>query len=256
MMDDNPTRSSQTQTARAAMTLRDMIVGNRLTADTRLTETQLAEMLSMSRTPIRAAIQRLTDEGLLVPMPAGGYAIRRLLPSEIAETIELRGALEGLAARWLAERGIEREALKDLVRISDQIDALLRADHFDRSELPEYERLNAQFHHCLITATGSALLGQEIARANNRPFASASALVGMYEHNRAARDHLLIGQEHHRAVLDAIAQRQGARAEAIMREHARLSQRNFDHALGLDRLPENFRGASLILQPQEDARTT
>ncbi|WP_164876066.1 GntR family transcriptional regulator [Falsirhodobacter deserti] len=256
MNDDSIIRNGQTQTARAAMTLRDMIVGNQLTSDTRYTEVQLAEMLSMSRTPIRAALQRLTDEGLLMPMPGGGYAIRRLLPSEIADTIELRGTLEGLAARWLAERGIDRKALQDLVQISDRIHALLNADSFARSDLPRYERLNAQFHDGLTAATGSALLCQEIARANNRPFASSSALVGMYEHDRDAHDHLLIGQEHHRAVLESIAGRQGTRAEAIMREHARLSQRNLDRALGLGSLPEGFRGASLILQPQEEVSET
>ena len=68
-----------------------------------------------------------------------------------------------------------------------------------------------------------------------------------------ARLHLLIGQDHHRIVIEAIRTRQGARAEAIMREHARLSQHNLSRAMqtrgALDRIP----GASLIRQPDPAA---
>lgn len=238
-------RSGQTQTARAAMTLRDMIIDGRLRPDLRYTETQLAEILEMSRTPIRAALQRMTDEGLLTPQPGGGYFIRRLSRDEITETIELRGLIEGMCARLLAERGILPSALAELLDLLAQIDILLGNDDFGRVHLPAYERLNARFHDALVEATGSALLAQEVSRANARPFASASALVGMYESDRAARRHLLIGQDHHRTVIEAIRDRQGARAEAIMREHARLSLRNLSRAVESSQL-DQVRGAGLI----------
>ncbi|MTH62269.1 GntR family transcriptional regulator [Paracoccus litorisediminis] len=252
MVSEDSARIGQSQTVRAAMTLRDMIIDGRLEPEMRYTETQLAELLSMSRTPIRAALQRLTDEGLLTAMPAGGYVIRLLLPSEISETIELRGVLEGLCARLLAERGCPGAALDELVALSAQIEALLADDGFSRADLPTYERLNGRFHQKLVAATESTLLIQELARANNRPFASASSLVGMYENDRAARQHLLIGQDHHRTVIEAIRSRQGARAEAIMREHARLSQRNLMRAVESSRSLELLRGASLIRQPDEE----
>ncbi|MGA0614427.1 GntR family transcriptional regulator [Paracoccus sp. KR1-242] len=246
-------RAGQNQTVRAAMTLRDMIIGGKLQPDQRYTETQLAEMLSMSRTPIRAALQRMTDEGLLTQQATGGYLIRQLSPVEIAETIELRGTLEGLCARLLAERGAAPDVLDQLRKILAELDALLNDESFDRGHLPNYERLNARFHRSLVEGTGSALMIQEIERANNRPFASASALVGMYESDRAARQHLRIGQDHHRTVVEAIAARQGARAEAIMREHARLSLRNLTRAVESSRLLDQIRGASLIRQPGDQA---
>ncbi|HWL57639.1 MAG TPA: GntR family transcriptional regulator [Paracoccus sp. (in: a-proteobacteria)] len=244
--------AGQNQTVRAAMTLRDMIIGGKLQPDLRYTETQLAGMLSMSRTPIRAALQRMTDEGLLTQQAAGGYVIRQLSPVEIGETIELRGTLEGLCARFLAERGAPQEVLNQLRGILAKLDTLLEDDNFDRSHLPNYERLNAQFHRVLVEGTGSSLLIQEIERANNRPFASASSLVGMYESDRAARQHLRIGQDHHRTVIEAIAARQSARAEAIMREHARLSLRNLTRAVESSRLLDQIRGASLIRQPGDE----
>ncbi|MTH35944.1 FCD domain-containing protein [Paracoccus limosus] len=245
-------RSGQTQTARAAMTLRDMIIDGRLRPGERYTETQLAEMLEMSRTPIRAALQRMTDEGLLTAQTGGGYFIRQLSRDEIAETIELRGMIEGMCARLLAERGIAAVALAELVDLLGEFDLLLGDDDFGCAHLPAYERLNARFHDALVAATGSALLAQEVARANARPFASASALVGMYESDRAARRHLLIGQDHHRAVVDAIRDRQGARAEAIMREHGRLSLRNLTRAVDSSQLLDRIRGAALIRQSDEE----
>lgn len=245
-------RAGQNQTVRAAMTLRDMILGGTLQPDQRYTETQLAEMLSMSRTPIRAALQRMTDEGLLAQQAAGGYLIRQLSPVEIGETIELRGTLEGLCARLLAERGAPREVLDQLRRTLADLDELLGDETFGRALLPSYERLNARFHRTLVEGTGSSLMIQEMERANNRPFASASALVGMYESDRAARQHLRIGQDHHRTMVEAIAARQGARAEAIMREHARLSLRNLTRAVESSRLLDQIRGASLIRQPGDE----
>jgi GntR family transcriptional regulator of vanillate catabolism len=249
---ENALKLGQSQTVRAAMTLRDLIIGGHLQPGERYTETQLAERLDMSRTPIRAALQRMTDEGLLSPQSGGGYVVRQFSVSEISETVELRGALEGLCARLLAERGAPPAVLAELVEIADRIDELLDDDDFGRDQLPAYERLNAEFHQGLVAATGSVLMTQEVDRANNRPFASASALVGIYESDQAARRHLRIGQDQHRTVIEAIRDRQGARAEAIMREHARLSLRNLTRAVESSRLMDQIRGAGLIRQPDEE----
>lgn len=251
MNHDTSATQKQTQTARAVMTLRDLIVRDRLDPEERYTETQLAELLSMSRTPIRAALQTLTDEGLLSPVPGGGYVLRQFSPGEISQAIELRGMLEGYCARLLAERGLDAGRLAALAAISDAIAVLLANRHFGQADLAQYERLNARLHQGLVAATDSPLLMHEIERANARPFASASALVGMYDGDDEARQHLLIGQDHHRILIEAIRDRQGARAEAIMREHARLSQHNLLQACGRDGALDRLRGASLIRQPEE-----
>lgn len=245
-------RQANTQTARAVLSLRDMIVGGQLEPDTRYTETHLAELLSMSRTPIRAALQKLTDEGLLTPMPAGGYVLRQFLPQEIGEAIEIRGMLEGLCARLVAERGADPATMDRMTDIVTRIDTVLNAPDFGQPAMVAYSRLNAELHQTLVAATGSALLAQEVARANARPFASASALVGTHQPGRAARDHLLIGQDQHHSLIEAIRDRQGGRAESIMREHARLSRRNLDRAVAANRPIDHIRGASLIIQPDEE----
>ena len=75
----------------------------------------------------------------------------------------------------------------------------------------------------------------------------------MYENDRAARQHLLVGQDHHRIAVEAIRERQGGRAEAIMREHARLSLRNLTRAVESSRPLDHIRGANLIRQPEDEA---
>lgn len=237
-----------TQTMRAVLTLRDMIANGRLEDDTRYTEVQLADMLSMSRTPIRAALQKLTDEGILQAMPAGGYTVRRFLPSEINEAIEIRGMMEGLCVRLLAERGVGDEVLRALTQLCDEVEAILTVQEFNEQSIIAYSRLNAEFHKTFVDACNSQLLQQELARANARPFGSASAFVGIHTPDEAARRHLWVGHDQHRAVIDAIASRQGGRAEQIMREHARLSQRNLTRALDARHLLEGLEGAILIRQ--------
>jgi GntR family transcriptional regulator of vanillate catabolism len=63
------------------------------------------------------------------------------------------------------------------------------------------------------------------------PFASASAFVVEQANSPQARDMLIVAQDQHWQVLDAIERKEGARAEAIMREHSRLAQRNLRQAL-------------------------
>ena len=63
------------------------------------------------------------------------------------------------------------------------------------------------------------------------PFASPSGFVVMQAHSQRARDMLVVAQDQHRQLLDAIEHHEGARAEAILREHSRLAQRNLRAAL-------------------------
>lgn len=234
------------QTTRAVLELRDLIAEGAIDPGERLTEVQLAEMLGMSRTPVRAAVQHLREEGLLEPRPGGGYAVHAFGSREIAEAIELRGMIEGLAARLLAERGASEAVLGQFDALIERIDAEIGGADFGSENIQAYVALNAEFHRALAEATESALIVQEARRANARPFAGASALVRVRDDAEAVRRHLIVAQDQHKAVVEAIRAREGARAEAIMREHARLSQRNLTRALRERDSLEAVRGARLI----------
>jgi GntR family transcriptional regulator of vanillate catabolism len=144
----------------------------------------------------------------------------------VADAIELRGTLEGLAARLAAERGVRPAVLQQAGACLDQIDPLLRQGVLDDESFSAYVRFNGQFHKLLSEMADSTVLAREIERASSLPFASASGFVGVQAHSPDARDMLMVAQHQHRQVLEAIAQREAGRAEALMREHSRLARHN------------------------------
>ncbi len=108
---------------RAVIELREKIVSGELPGGMRLFEVSLAETLEISRTPVREALSRLAEEGLLDRLPNGGFVVRRFGYADVIDSIELRGVMEGTAARLAAERGASPEGLARLQEIVEKIDA-------------------------------------------------------------------------------------------------------------------------------------
>ena len=91
------------QQARVLVQLRDLILKGEFAPGERLAEIPIAQKLGASRTPVRLAFSSLEQEGLVEPSPTGGYLIKRFTSQEIADAIAVRGHLEGMAARLIAE---------------------------------------------------------------------------------------------------------------------------------------------------------
>lgn len=228
------------QAVKALLRLREMVLAGELPPGARIAELAIVDKIGMSRTPIRAALMRLEQEGLLEALPGGGYAVRTFTERDVVDAIELRGTVEGLAARMAAERGVSPVVLSEARACLDGIDALLRDNALDDEAFQRYVSLNARFHLLLADMAGSGTLARELERVVRLPFASPSAFVVMQANSPQARDMLVVAQDQHRQVLEAIEQRAGTRAEAIMREHSRLAQRNLRDAVrshNLDRMP-------------------
>jgi GntR family transcriptional regulator, vanillate catabolism transcriptional regulator len=235
--DAEPTGS---QAVKALLRLREMVLAGELQSGARLAELTIVEKLGMSRTPIRAALMRLEQEGLLEALPSGGYAVRTFSERDVVDAIELRGTVEGLAASLAAERGVPAVVLTEARACLDGIDALLRESALDDEAFQRYVALNARFHQLMSGMAGSSTIARELDRVVRLPFASPSAFVVVQANSPQARDMLVVAQDQHRQVLDAIEQRAGSRAEAIMREHSRLAQRNLSDAVrshNLDQMP-------------------
>jgi GntR family transcriptional regulator of vanillate catabolism len=211
----------------------------------RLSELQMVERLGVSRTPVRMALVRLQEEGLLEAIPSGGFAVKAFSEREVFEAIEIRGTLEGLAARLVAERGVSRTDLQKATECLDAIDDVLRHSTTE-VDIPRYIELNAQFHNMLVTLSGSQALARQIDRASALPFASPSAFVQAQGNSPEGRLILTIAQDQHRCVVAAIEGRESGRAEAIMREHARLAHRNLEIAFSSQRVFDLIPGAALI----------
>src|SRR4051794_41841163 len=86
------------QTLRAALALRELILDGELPPGVRVAEIPLSERIGVSRTPLRLALARLEHEGLLTALSAGGFLVRPFTRGEIAHAIELRGVVGGTAA--------------------------------------------------------------------------------------------------------------------------------------------------------------
>ncbi|MCY1166453.1 phosphonate utilization associated transcriptional regulator [compost metagenome] len=225
------------QAVKAQLRLREMILAGELPSGARITELAIVEKLGVSRTPIREALMRLEQEGLLEALANGGYAVRTFSERDVSEAIELRGTLEGLSARLAAERGVATVVLNEARACLDQVDSVLRQPALDDDAFLRYVSLNQKFHNLLSEMAGSAVIARELDRVVNLPFASPSAFVVLQANSPQARDILIVAQDQHRQVLGAIEQREGSRAEAIMREHSRIAQRNLhatlqNHELG------------------------
>jgi GntR family transcriptional regulator of vanillate catabolism len=242
--------SGGSQAVKAQLRLREMILAGELPGGARIAELAIVERLGVSRTPIRAALMRLEQEGLLQALPNGGYAVRTFSERDVADAIELRGTVEGLAARLAAERGVAAAVLDEARACLAEVDAVLEQPALDDDAFTRYVRLNQRFHNLLADMAGSAVLARELERVVNLPFASPSGFVVVQANSPKARDMLIVAQDQHRQVLDAIGRREGARAESIMREHSRLAQRNLREAVQnprLDRMP----GVRLIRQGED-----
>lgn len=232
------------QTVKTQLALRELVLRGRLSPGDRVSELQMVERLGVSRTPVRMALVRLEEEGLLEAIPSGGFAVKAFSEREVFEAIEIRGTLEGLAVRLAAERGVAARDLRMAAACLDQIDAIVRpAAEID---VPAYVDLNARFHGLVADFAGSAALARQIERASALPFASASALVPVQSRSPESLHILAIAQDQHRCVLAAIERREGGRAEAIMREHARIAHRNLERALLDQRALDLVPGSALI----------
>jgi GntR family transcriptional regulator of vanillate catabolism len=226
-----PSEAGASQAVKAQLRLREMLLGGDLPGGTRIAEVAVSEMLGVSRTPVRTALMRLEQEGLLEALPGGGYAVRTFSERDAADAIELRGTLEGLAARLAAERGAPQVVLREARACLRRIDELLHEPALDDAAFSRYVAFNEEFHHLLSELSGSLLIAQQIERVISLPFASPSGFVVVQANSPAARDMFLIAQDQHWQVLDAIENREGARAEALMREHSRIARRNLSEAL-------------------------
>ena len=126
-----PSGSSETAQVRALLQLRELILSGELAGGSRIAELAIVERLGVSRTPVRSALQRLEQEGLLQALPGGGYVVQTFSERDISDAIELRGTLEGLLARLAAERGAPAGVLTEARGVLERIDAVLAAPTLD-----------------------------------------------------------------------------------------------------------------------------
>ena len=197
------------------LALRGRILSGELSADTMLREQALAEELGVSRTPVREALRRLAEAGLVTFIPNRGATVVGWTIEQVRETYFVRAGLESRAAALAATR-ITPDELDILAALIDAMEPLVTAA--DEPGLGELGRLNAEFHRTVVAAARSPQLMTLTSSVGRVPL-MAAAFRRQGAVYRARSNH------QHRDILTALRTGDSIWAEVAMRSHI-LGARN------------------------------
>ncbi len=219
-----------THLIQAIVRIREMILRGELAPGQRVAEAPLAELLGMSRTPVRQALPMLAQEGLLAEHGTRGFVVRAFTVDDVLDAIDVRAALEGLAARRVAERGASKALLRALRDCLEDGDAILDKRHVEESDEARYADMNQRFHALILNEAASPILAEAVERNNRVPFAGPQALA--FDGGQLDRmyDQLRYAHHQHHSLVEAFERGQGARAESLMREHAHVVEESINLA--------------------------
>lgn len=193
--------------------LREAILNGDYEAGRRLNEVHISQALDVSRTPVRSALQALAGEGLLDYAPNRGFTVRAFQLNEIVDAYDIRATLEGVAARFAAQRGLKVHEKSMIERSLEDGDKLLQRGSFISGDLSAYRIVNGNFHDAILSAARNRMLGEMIRICHRVPVSSSRNIVA-FEYHDVRRRH----DDHHR-IYDAVIARDPLQAEMLMRTH-------------------------------------
>jgi len=215
-----------TEAAEGYEPLRRAILRGEFQPHERLIELELAQRYHVGRAAIRTALARLEQDGLVEREPNRGARVRAISETEAVEMIEARAVLEGLAARYAARNATDAD-IADLRAIVGEMEARLA-----EGDLLGISEGNARLHSRLLQIANNKTVARLIERLHAQHIRWQFPLILVP--GRPARS-----VAEHRAIVEAIAARDAAAAEAAMRDHrAQTVQtlRSLAAARGFDRL--------------------
>lgn len=205
-----------TLTEKAVEKLREALLQGNFPDGCSLTERQVSEYLGMSRTPVRAALQTLASEGLLAYEAQRGYSIREISPKAVFDAYLVRAALEALACREIAERGLSAQTESVLEACVTQGRDLL-ADGSGEFRHAEWRDMNNRFHQAIAEAADNEALTDVLLRVERLPMLSFRVIATIGARPDMA---LLEGaQRDHEQILASLRAGQSTRASSRMHEH-------------------------------------
>ncbi len=178
-----------------------------------LPEIKLSEELGVSRTPVREAIGKLEQEGLVRTLPNRGAVVVGITEKDIDDIYAIRMVVEGLAANWAAENA-EESALEEMRGIVE-----LQEFYVGKKDYLQVRQLDSRFHSLLYKASGSHILTHMLTSLH-RDIRRVRGL-SVSKHDRAAPS-----VQEHRAIFCAIEAHDGALAERLMYEHIMNAHKN------------------------------
>ena len=138
--------------------LLELIVAGDIPLGSQIDEREIAQQLSVSRTPLREAIGTLVKEGLVEYRPYRGNFVRSFTAEEVSDLYEVRKVLEGLAVR-LAVKRLSDQDVEDLGAILDELETAL-----EQNDLDLFSAADRRFHEAIATLSGNATLIESLNR--------------------------------------------------------------------------------------------
>lgn len=186
--------------------VKEIIVRGEIPAGKRMIESEIAASMGISRTPVREAVHKLEAEGLLQPLPRGGYVVRGLALPDIEETFEIRSILESFAAYLAANR----HSGKEILPLEKKMEEFQR--YLDRDNLKELTRINTEFHELLYALSRSQRLIKMINDLRDEIYFLRKIILRSVDMAR-------LSNKDHREIIKAIKKREAKRVERLVRDH-------------------------------------
>lgn len=178
-----------------------------------LIETKLSEELGVSRTPIREAIRQLELEGLVHSIPNKGAIVKGISSQDVEDIYTIRMLIEGLAARWAAEK-ITCEELKELKEVVE-----LEEFYTLKNDVDHLLQLDSRFHDIIFKASKSKTLMHTLSTFHHYVQRARNASL-----NNPERARMVL--EEHKAILQAIMEHDAEKAERLTTLHVRNASLN------------------------------
>ena len=192
---------------RAYHELKYRILEGRLPPGTTLLETEVANLLSLSRTPIREALIRLEEEGLVEVKPRHGVTVRAQSLDDLAEIYEVFSALEVQAARLAAVRGLEPNESERLKSLMDQMEKATRSDDIER-----WSQFDDAFHSDIVSLCGNSRLQATLRQYWEQQYRARMAIIPL-------RIKPVQSDQEHRQIVRAILDRDSEEAGRLHQLH-------------------------------------
>ena len=199
--------------------LEEEILSGKLKRGETLTEISLSQRLGVSRTPIRGALSRLGDEGLVEIHPNRGAVVVGIGDEELQDIYKIRIRLEGLASAEAAVRISE----SDLARLRHSVE--LSEFYIAKRDAEHLKELDSEFHSIIYEASGNRLLCKTLSELHRN--------IQFYrKRSLALGDRLERSVGEHREILDAIERGDAEAADRLTSAHIEAALTNLNKVTG------------------------
>ncbi|MBQ7387445.1 MAG: GntR family transcriptional regulator [Clostridia bacterium] len=203
MIVDGNTKSLE---ERVYHSLEEEILNGTLKSGDTLTELSLSKRLGVSRTPIRAALHRLAEEGLVIIEANRGATVAGVSSDDLVDIYKIRMRLEGLASAEAAEKISDEDKRK----LYESVE--LAEFYINKKDVEKLKELDSEFHNIIYRASGNRLLSKILSELHRN--------IKVYRKlSLSVPDRLKSSIEEHRSILDAIARGDSSEADRLTKEH-------------------------------------